>query len=55
MLEQISEPALNTCAKMLREGSEPAKTLLLQAQLDIHQIKPMRLNMKDPVELEPLK
>ena len=40
MLEQISVPALNTCAKMLREGSEPAKTLLLQALLDIHQIKP---------------
>ena len=27
MLEQISVPALNTCAKMLREGSELAKTL----------------------------
>ena len=31
MLEQISVPALNTCAKMLREGNDRAKTLLLQA------------------------
>ena len=28
MLEQISVSALNTCAKMLREGSGPAKNLL---------------------------
>ena len=28
MLEQLSIPALNTCAKMLREGSGPAKNLL---------------------------
>ena len=55
MLEQMSVPALNTCAKNLREDSEIAKTLLLQAILDIHQSKPMRVNMKEPVELEPLK
>ena len=50
----MSVPALNTCAKMLREGSEVAKILLLQALLDIHQSKPLRVNMKEPVELEPL-
>ena len=55
VLEQISVPALNTCAKMLREGNDRAKTLLLQALLDIHQSKPMRVNMKEPVELEPMK
>ena len=55
MLEQISVPALNTCAKMLGEGSELAKSLLLQALFDIHQSKPMRVNKKEPVELEPLK
>ena len=32
-----------------------AKTLHLQALLDIHQSKLMRVNMKDPVELEPSK
>ena len=55
MLEQKSVPALNTCAKMLREGSDRAKTLLLQALLDMHQCKPMRVNMKESVELEPMK
>ena len=54
-LEQRSVPALNACAKMLSEGSELAKTLLLQALSDIHQSKPMRVKMKEPVELEPLK
>ena len=46
MLEQISVPALNTCAKILREGNGRAKTLLLQALIDIHQSEPMRLNMR---------
>ena len=46
MLERKSVPAQNTCAKMLREGSE---------LLDIYQSKPMRVNMEQPVELEPLK
>ena len=55
MLEQISVPALNTCAKMLREDNDRAKTLLLQALSNIHQSKPMRVNMKEPVELEPMK
>ena len=42
--------------KMLRECSELTKTLLLQTLLEfIHQSKPMRVNMKKPVELEPLK
>ena len=31
MIEQISVPALNTCVKMLREGDERAKALLLLA------------------------
>ena len=54
MLEQLSVPALNTCVKMLREGDERAKALLLLALLDIHQSKLMRVNMKEPVELEPM-
>ena len=40
---------------MLREGDERAKALLLLALLDIHQSKPMRVNLKEPVELEPMK
>ena len=55
MIQQISVPALTTCVKMLREGDERAKALLLLAILDIYQSKPMRVNMKEPVELEPLK
>ena len=47
--------ALNACAKMLREGSDIAKKLLLQALLNIHQSKPMRVNVKGPVKLELLK
>ena len=39
---------------MLREGAERAKTLLLQALLDIKR-KPSRVNMKEPVELKPMK
>ena len=34
MIEQISVPALSTCVKMLREGNERAKALLLLALLD---------------------
>ena len=49
MIEQISVPALNTCVKMLREEDERAKALLLLALLHIHQSKPMRVNMKEPV------
>ena len=52
MIEQISVPALSTCVKMLREGDERAKALLLLAFLDIYQSKPIRVNMKEPVELE---
>ena len=55
MIEQISVQALNTCVKMLREGDERAKALLLLALLDINQSKPMRVNMKEPVELDPMK
>ena len=55
MIEQISVPALNTCVKMLREGDERAKALLLLAQLDMQQSKPMRVNMKETEELEPMR
>ena len=48
-------PFLNTCAKMLREGSDLAKTRLLQTLLDIHQSKSMQVNMKEPVDLERMK
>ena len=41
--------------QMLRKGSVLAKTLLLQALLDLHQKKPVRVKMYEPVELEPLK
>ena len=53
LIEQISVPALNTCVKMLREGDERVKALLLLALLEMHQSKPMRVNMKEPEELEP--
>ena len=55
MIEQISVPALNTCVKMLIEGDERVRALLLLALLDILQSKPMRVNMKEPVELEPMR
>ena len=55
MIEQISVPGLNTCVKMLKEGDERGKALLLIALLDIDQSKPMRVNKKEPVELEPMK
>ena len=55
IIEQISVPELSTCVKMLREGDKRAKALLLPALLDIYQSKPMRVNMKEPVELEPKK
>ena len=55
LIEQISVPALNTCVKMLREGNERAEALLLLALLDMHQSKPMRVNMKEPEELEPMR
>ena len=55
LIEQISVPALNTCVKMLREGDERVKALLLLALLELHQSKPMRVNMKEPEELEPMR
>ena len=55
MIEQISVPALNTCVKMLRESDERVKALLLLALLDMHQSKPMRVNMKEHEELEPIR
>ena len=55
IIEQISVPAMNTCVKMLREGNERTKALLLLALRDMQQSKPMRVNMKEPEELEPLR
>ena len=55
MIEKLSVPALNSCVKMLREFSDRAKTLLLQALLDRHQSKPLRVSLREPVELEPTK
>ena len=55
MAEQISVPALITCVKMLREGDARAKALLLLALLDMQQSKPMRVNVKEPEELEPMR
>ena len=55
MIEQNSVPALNTCVKMQKEGDERAKALLLLALLDMHQSKPMRVNMKEHEELEPMR
>ena len=40
---------------MLREGDERAKALLLLALLDMQQSKPMRVNMKESEELEPMR
>ena len=40
---------------MLREGDERVKALVLLAQLDMHQSKPMMVNMKEPEELEPMR
>ena len=40
---------------MLREGDERAKALFLLALLDMQQSKPMRVNMKEPEELEPMR
>ena len=54
-IELISVPALSTCVKMLGEGDERTKALLLLALLDVYQSKPMRINMNEPVELEPMK
>ena len=55
LIEQISVPALNTCVKMLREGDERAKALLLLALLEMHQSKPMRVNIKEREALEPMR
>ena len=55
MIEHFSVPALSTCVNLLREGDERAKALLLLALLDMHQSKLMRVNMKEPAELEPMR
>ena len=51
MIEQITD----FCVNLLREGDERVKALLLLALLDMHQSKPMRVNMKEPEELEPMR
>ena len=40
---------------MLKEDDERARALLLLTLLDMHQSEPMRRNMKEPVELEPMR
>ena len=55
LIEQISVPALNTCVRMLRERDEREKALFMLALLDMQQSKPMRVNMKEPEELEPMR
>ena len=50
----IGTSAENLC-QMLRKGSDLANTLLLQALLDFHQKKPVRVKNYEPVDLEPLK
>ena len=55
ILEQISVLALNTCEETLSEGIELAKTLLSDALLELHESKPLRLNMKEAVKLEHLR
>ena len=49
MIEQFLVAALNTCVKMNELKASP-----LLALLDIYQSKSMRVNMKEPVELEPM-
>ena len=39
----------------MKEGDEQTKALFLLALLDMQQSKPMRVNMKEPEELEPMK
>ena len=55
LIMQISVPALNTCVKMLRQGDERAKALLLLTLLYMNQSKPMRVNMKQPEKLETMR
>ena len=55
LLEQTLAPAFNTCTKKLREGRDFAKTLLLPRMLDIHQSKPLRVDLKESRELEHLR
>ena len=43
------------CSFLLKEGDEQTKALLLLALLNIYTSKPMRVNIKEPVELEPMK
>ena len=50
----ISSSIENLCQDA-KKGDERAKALLLRALLEIHQSKPMRVNMKEPVELELMK
>ena len=55
ILEQMSAPALNTCANILEEVCEPKRTVLLQALVYIHESKALRVKMKEPEGLEPLR
>ena len=55
MLEQMSSSAVSTCAKILEDGCEPKRPLQLKALADIHQSKPLRVNIKEPEDLDPLR
>ena len=43
------------CQDVVREGDERTKASLLLALLEMHQSKPMRVNMKEPEVLEPMR
>ena len=55
VLEQVSASELIRRAKLLKEDSELKRTLLLQALVAIHQSKPLRVSMKESVEMELLR
>ena len=55
VLEQVSASELIRRAKLLKEDSELKRTLLLEALVAIHQSKPLRVSMKESVEMELLR
>ena len=46
---------MKTCERMLRKGSDDGKTFFIQALLDVRQSKPIGVNMREPIELEPMR
>ena len=51
----VGNSAKHLAEKIMNKGREPRQTLLIQALVDIHQRKSLKLNMKEPLELEPLR